>query len=58
MKGRLAGMTTVGSFQSESPWAGITADDRKVALVRTAPMGFNTASRNDGRKNLAELFGH
>ncbi len=48
-KGRSAGTTTDGCFKSEFGWAGITEDDRKVALVRTALMGFNTASRNDGQ---------
>ena len=58
-KGRLAGTTTVGCFPSASPWAGITDDARKVAVVRTERIDSQVASLEGiGIDHWLLLVGH
>ena len=58
-KGRLAGTTMVGCFPSESPWVGITDDDLKVALVRTAQIDSQVTSLEEiGIDHWLLVFGH
>ena len=54
----LAGTTTADCSRSESSWAGIMAADRKVELVRIAPMGIDVVGKKLVTGYWSLIIGH